>query len=64
MRILLGVLMLTLLSVNISCNRSSDKDDSMMERQEDRMDRAGDKIDEGMHDAGRKIEDGTEELDE
>ncbi len=62
MKILFGVLMISLLSLGISCSR--DNDDGVMERQEDGMERTGDRIDEGLDDAGRSIEDGTEELTE
>lgn len=63
MKFLFGALMLSLLSLNIACNR--DRDDSVMERQEDRMERAGDKIEDGAEelDGDGAIEDGAEELD-
>ncbi len=61
MKFLIAVLMLSLLGLNVSCNRDND---GAMERQEDRMERAGDNLEDGVEDVGDNIEDGAEELDD
>lgn len=59
MKFILSVLMLSLLGLNVSCNRDND----MMEREEAPLERAGDNIEEGADEVGDDIEDGAEELD-